>query len=206
MPPQSALPEILTVSIIGQIEGHYILADNQKTTKYEHILPLLASAEQDRRIKGLLVIINTVGGDVEAGLAIAEMLAGMNKPSASLILGGGHSIGIPIAVACKKSFAVPSSSMTIHPVRTSGTVLGVPQAFYSLEKMQARVSDFIVSHSGIEKEALTALMMNTDELTTDVGSVISGEEAVRMGLIDGLGGVSDAVAEIKRQINANKRR
>lgn len=192
--------DILTVSIIGQIEGHFILPEAQKTTKYEHILPLLVSAEQSEKIKGLLVIINTVGGDVEAGLAIAEMLAGMKKPTVSLVLGGGHSIGLPIAVACDRSFAVPSASMTVHPVRISGTVLGVPQSFSSLEKMQARVSDFIVSHSKISKDALSALMTNTGELTTDVGSVISGEEAVQIGLVDEIGGISDALAALKNFI------
>lgn len=192
--------DILTVSVIGQIEGHYILSEAQKTTKYEHILPLLASAELSRKTKGLLVIINTVGGDVEAGLAIAEMLAGMKKPTVSLVLGGGHSIGLPIAVACDRSFAVPSASMTVHPVRISGTVLGVPQSFSSLEKMQARVSDFIVAHSRITSDALSALMTNTGELTTDVGSVISGEEAVRLGLVDSIGGISDALCALREMI------
>ena len=192
--------DILTVSIIGQVEGHYLLPETQKTTKYEHILPLLSSAEQDGRIKGLVVIINTVGGDVEAGLAIAEMLAGMSKPTVSLILGGGHSIGIPIACACKRSFCVPSASMTVHPVRITGTVIGVPQSFVSLDKMQERVNGFIVSHSGISKEKLTELMTNTGELATDVGSVISGKEAVELGLLDAIGGISDAFAALREEI------
>lgn len=204
--PRENVPDILTLSVIGQIEGHFLLPEGQKTTKYEHILPLLASAEQDKRIRGLLVIINTVGGDVEAGLAIAEMLAGMKKPSVSLILGGGHSIGLPIALACKRSFAVPSASMTIHPVRISGVVLGVPQSFFSLEKMQARVTDFVIAHSRIERYKFEELMMNTGELTTDVGSVISGEDAVKLGLVGKLGGISDAVSELKSMISGEKKR
>lgn len=188
---------IITVTIIGQVEGHYLLPETQKTTKYEHVLPLLASAEQDENVKGIIVMINTVGGDVEAGLAIAEMLAGMKTPTVSIILGGGHSIGLPIAVACKKSFAVPSATLTIHPVRISGTVLGVPQAFASLEKMQERVSGFIVGHSRIKRDVLDGLMMNIGELTTDVGSVISGEEAIKIGLIDELGGIADAFSAVR---------
>lgn len=189
---------IITVPIIGQIEGHYLLPETQKTTKYEHILPLLASAEQDESVRGIVIMINTVGGDVEAGLAIAEMLAGMKTPTVSVILGGGHSIGLPIAVACRKSFAVPSATLTIHPVRISGTVLGVPQAFASLERMQERVSGFIVGHSGVKREVLDGLMMNTGELTTDVGSVISGERAVALGLIDALGGIADAFSAVRQ--------
>lgn len=201
----AASGDILTVSVIGQIEGHYILPETQKTTKYEHVLPLLATAERDDRVKGLLVLINTVGGDVEAGLAIAEMLAGMKKPTVSLVLGGGHSIGLPIAVACDRSLCVPSASITVHPVRISGTVLGVPQAFSSLEKMQARVNAFTVSHSGISEEALCRLMMNTGELTTDVGSVISGDEAVRLGLIDAIGGISDALDALDVMIKSKEK-
>ena len=189
---------IITVPIIGQIEGHYLLPETQKTTKYEHILPLLASAEQDEGVRGVVIMINTVGGDVEAGLAIAEMLAGMKTPTVSVILGGGHSIGLPIAVACRKSFAVPSATLTIHPVRISGTVLGVPQAFASLERMQERVSGFIVGHSGVKREVLDGLMMNTGELTTDVGSVITGERAVALGLIDALGGIADAFSAVRQ--------
>lgn len=189
---------IITVPIIGQIEGHYLLPETQKTTKYEHILPLLASAEQDESVRGIVIMINTVGGDVEAGLAIAEMLAGMKTPTVSVILGGGHSIGLPIAVACRRSFAVPSATLTIHPVRISGTVLGVPQAFASLERMQERVSGFIVGHSGVKREVLDGLMMNTGELTTDVGSVITGERAVALGLIDALGGIADAFSAVRQ--------
>ena len=188
---------IQCLTIIGQIEGHYNLGDGQKATKYEHIIPLLLSIEESDEIDGLLVVLNTMGGDVEAGLAIAEMLAGMKTPTVSIILGGGHSIGLPIAVACKKSFAVPSATLTIHPVRISGTVLGVPQAFASLEKMQERVSGFIVGHSRIKRDVLDGLMMNTGELTTDVGSVISGEEAIKIGLIDELGGIADAFSAVR---------
>ncbi len=185
------------LTVIGQIEGHYILPNTQKTTKYEHILPLLAAVEENPEIHGLLVIINTVGGDVEAGLAIAEMLASMKKPTASIVIGGGHSIGIPIAVSCDKSFIVPSATMTIHPVRTSGTILGVPQAFLGLEKMQNRISEFIVSHSGITRETLTSLTFRTDEMATDVGTIIDGREAVEYGLIDRIGGLREAIEWLK---------
>ena len=185
------------ISIIGQIEGHNILPETQKTTKYEHILPSLVAIEEDARADGLLVLLNTVGGDVEAGLAIAEMLAGMSKPTVSLVLGGGHSIGIPIAVSCDVSFIVPSATMTVHPVRTTGTVLGVPQAFRGLEKMQERINKFIVSHSHITSVQLDKYMMNTRELSTDVGTVLDGYAAVSSGLIDKVGGLSDALAALK---------
>lgn len=185
------------ITVIGQIEGHYLAGENQKTTKYEHILPLLAAMEENPNVSGLLVIINTVGGDVEAGLAIAEMLASMRKPTASIVIGGGHSIGIPIAVACDHSFIVPSATMTIHPVRTSGTILGVPQAFRGLEKMQHRITQFIVSHSKIPQRALEALTYRTDELATDVGAIIDGNEAVSLGLIDEVGGLSEAMEFLK---------
>lgn len=187
------------ITVIGQIEGHYLAAENQKTTKYEHILPLLAAIEENPSVSGLLVIINTVGGDVEAGLAIAEMLASMRKPTASIVIGGGHSIGIPIAVACDRSFIVPSATMTIHPVRTSGTILGVPQAFRGLEKMQNRITHFITSHSKMPKRALEALTYRTDELATDVGAIVDGAEAVSLGLIDELGGLSEAMTYLKEQ-------
>ncbi|MBR0235289.1 MAG: ATP-dependent Clp protease proteolytic subunit [Clostridia bacterium] len=185
------------ISIIGQIEGHNILPETQKTTKYEHILPSLVAIEEDARADGLLVLLNTVGGDVEAGLAIAEMLAGMSKPTVSLVLGGGHSIGIPIAVSCDVSFIVPSATMTVHPVRTTGTVLGVPQAFRGLEKMQERINKFIVSHSHITSVQLDKYMMNTRELSTDVGTVLDGYAAVSSGLIDKVGGLADALAALK---------
>ena len=185
------------ISIIGQIEGHNILPETQKTTKYEHILPSLVAIEEDARADGLLVLLNTVGGDVEAGLAIAEMLAGMSKPTVSLVLGGGHSIGIPIAVSCDVSLIVPSATMTVHPVRTTGTVLGVPQAFRGLEKMQERINKFIVSHSHITSVQLDKYMMNTRELSTDVGTVLDGYAAVSSGLIDKVGGLADALAALK---------
>ncbi len=192
------------ITIIGQIEGHYLASDNSKTTKYEHILPLLAAIEENPEVSGLLVIINTVGGDVEAGLAIAEMLATMHKPTASIVIGGGHSIGIPIAVACDRSFIVPSATMTIHPVRTSGTFLGVPQAFRGLEKMQARITHFIVSHSKIPARALEALTYRTDELATDVGAIIDGNEAVALGLIDEIGGLCEALAYLRGETEKHK--
>ena len=187
------------LTVIGQIEGHYLLSDNQKTTKYEHVLPLLAAVEENPEIDGLLLIINTVGGDVEAGLAIAEMIAGMSTPTASVVIGGGHSIGIPIAVSCDRSFIVPSATMTLHPVRTSGTVLGVPQAFAGLEKMQNRIVRFITDHSSVTESALRNLIFRTDEMATDVGSIIEGEEAVRIGLIDEIGGLSGAMAWLRKQ-------
>ena len=187
------------LTVIGQIEGHYLLSDNQKTTKYEHVLPLLAAVEENPEIDGLLLIINTVGGDVEAGLAIAEMIAGMSTPTASVVIGGGHSIGIPIAVSCDRSFIVPSATMTLHPVRTSGTVLGVPQAFAGLEKMQNRIVRFITEHSSVTADVLKSLIFRTDEMATDVGSVIEGGEAVEIGLINEIGGLSSAMAWLRSQ-------
>ncbi len=190
------------LSIIGQIEGHYLLGDNQKTTKYEHLIPLLVSIEENPEIRGLLVVLNTMGGDVEAGLALAEMIASMKKPTVSLVLGGGHSIGVPLAVAAKRSFIVPSATMTIHPVRTTGLVVGVPQSFRALRDMQARISDFICRHSHIAPEKLEELMMRPDEMATDVGSVLDGNEAVRFGLIDEVGGPPQAPAALKKMANA----
>ena len=195
---------VYTLAIIGQIEGHFILPNTQKTTKYEHVLPLLAAIEENPELHGLLVIINTVGGDVEAGLAIAEMLGSMHKPTASIVIGGGHSIGIPIAVSCGRSFIVPSATMTIHPVRTSGTILGVPQAFAGLEKMQNRISRFIVGHSGITEEALSRLTFRTDEMATDVGTIIDGNEAVDCGLIDEIGGLHQAISWLKNKAREEK--
>lgn len=187
------------LTVIGQIEGHYLLSENQKTTKYEHVLPLLAAVEENPEVDGLLVLINTVGGDVEAGLAIAEMLASMQTPTASVVIGGGHSIGIPIAVSCSRSFIVPSATMTIHPVRTNGTILGVPQAFAGLEKMQSRITRFITAHSHITEENLHRLIFRTDEMATDVGSIIDGKEAVALGLIDEIGGLAGAMAWLRSQ-------
>lgn len=184
---------IQCLTIIGQIEGHYLLGDNAKTTKYEHIIPMLAGVEESPDIGGLLVILNTVGGDVEAGLALAELIAGMRKPTVSIVLGGGHSIGVPLAVAARRSFIVPSATMTIHPVRTNGLVVGVPQSFEYLRKMQERINAFIVRNSRIEPSRLNELMMRTDEIATDVGSIIDGDEAVRLGLIDEVGGLSTAL-------------
>ncbi len=188
------------ISIVGQIEGHYILDQSQKATKYEQLLPLLFSIEESRDVKGLLVMLNTMGGDVEAGLAIAELIASMTKPTVSVVLGGGHSIGVPLAVCTDCSFIVPSATMTIHPVRTNGFVIGVPQSFYYFDKMQERILDFITSHSKADKKTLRSLMMDTDELANDVGSIVDGNRAVEIGLIDRLGGLGEAVAELKRMI------
>ena len=185
------------LSIIGQIEGHYILGDNQKATKYEHLIPLLVSIEENPDIKGLLVVLNTMGGDVEAGLALAELIASMKKPTVSLVLGGGHSIGVPLAVAAKRSFIVPSATMTIHPVRTTGLVVNVPQTFRYFQEMQTRIVDFICRNSHIAKEKLEELMMRPDALVTDVGSIVDGNEAVQYGLIDEVGGLSAALASLR---------
>ena len=193
--------KIHCMSIIGQIEGHYALPEGQKATKYEHIVPLLVSIEQSRDIDGLLIILNTMGGDVEAGLAIAELIASMKKPTVSLVLGGGHSIGVPLAVSAKKSFIVPTATMTVHPVRISGTVVGSPQTYYYFERMQKRISDFVCSHSNISPEFFSSLMMKTDQIATDVGSIIDGEEATRCGLIDKVGGLKDALGELEKMIS-----
>ena len=187
--------------IIGQIEGHYVLPEGQKATKYEHIVPLLVEVEQSDEIDGLIVVLNTMGGDVEAGLAISEMIASMKKPTVSLVLGGGHSIGVPLAVSAKRSFIVPSATMTVHPVRISGTVVGSPQTYYYFERMQQRITGFICSHSKIKEEKLTELLMATDQIATDTGSVIDGGEAVRLGLIDQVGGLSDALDCLNNMIN-----
>ena len=186
------------ITIIGQIEGHFIVNDQSKTTKYEHIVPLLIHMDQDEKVKGILIIINTVGGDVEAGLAIAEIIATIDKPTVSVVIGGGHSIGVPIAVAAKKSFIVPSATMTIHPVRTNGVVIGVPQSFNNFERMQKRITDFVVSHSNINENRFNELLRNIGELVTDVGSTIDGKQAVDEGLIDSVGGISEAISELKR--------
>lgn len=181
------------LTIIGQIEGHYILPPQNKTTKYEHIIPALVAIEQDRDIEGLLIILNTVGGDVEAGLAIAELIAGMEKPTVSIVVGGGHSIGVPLAVSAKKSFIVPSATMTIHPVRMNGLVLGIPQTLSYFDRMQERITNFVTRNSRISAEKFRELMMRKDELVMDVGSVVDGETAVNEGLIDKLGGLSAAI-------------
>ena len=189
--------KIHCMSIIGQIEGHYLLQEGQKATKYEHIIPELISVEEDEQVRGLLIILNTMGGDVEAGLAIAELIASMKKPTVSLVLGGGHSIGVPLATAAKKSFIVPSATMTLHPVRINGLVLGAPQTFNYFEEMQKRIVNFICSHSKASSEQIHDLMMRPDELATDIGSIIDGNEAVRYGIIDSVGGLSDALAEFE---------
>lgn len=193
------------ISIIGQIEGHYILPQDQKSTKYEHIIPLLVSCEQEKDVKGLLIVLNTMGGDVEAGLAIAEMIASMKTPTVTLVLGGGHSIGVPLAVSAKRSFIVPSATMTVHPVRITGTVVGSPQTFYYFERMQQRISDFVCAHSNIKEEKFRSLMMNTDQIATDTGSIIDGNEAVECGLIDAVGGLSDALEELRRLAKEDKK-
>lgn len=185
------------LTIIGQIEGHYILPSQNKTTKYEHVIPQLVAIEESKEIDGLLVILNTVGGDVEAGLAIAELLSTMNTPTVSLVLGGGHSIGVPLAVSCKRSFIAPTATMTIHPVRMNGTVLGVPQTLSYFEKMQDRIARFVEANSSICAEDFRKLMLKTGELIMDVGSVLDGEEAVSCGLIDELGGLSDALGYLQ---------
>ncbi len=199
--PQGREGTIHCLTIVGQIEGHQVLPEETKTTKYEHIMPLLAAVEESENIKGLLVLLNTVGGDVEAGLGIAELIAGMKKPTVSLVLGGGHSIGVPLAVAAKRSLVAPSAAMTIHPVRLNGVVIGVPQTYNYFARIQERIVGFVTSHSNIKREKYTELMMATDELANDVGSVIYGEEAVRCGLIDGIGTLSDALDWLHEQID-----
>lgn len=206
----SARGGIQCLTVIGQIEGHYLSSDNSKTTKYEHMIPILVAAEENEAVDGVLIILNTIGGDVEAGLAIAELIAGMSKPTASIVLGGGHSIGVPLAVAAKHSFIVPSATMTIHPVRTNGLVVGVSQSFEYLRRMQERISSFVVRRSKMSAERLSELMYRTDELATDIGSIIEGDEAVSLGLIDEVGGLSAALSwlhgEIRRQKEAKSRR
>lgn len=192
------------ITIIGQIEGHYILSSDNKTTKYEHIVPQLVAIEQDCEIEGLIIIINTVGGDVEAGLAIAELIAGMTKPTVTLVLGGGHSIGVPLAVSAKQSYIVPSATMTIHPVRMNGLVLGIPQTLTYFERMQERITKFVVENSRMTADKFTKFMMNTDELVMDVGTVLNGETAVEVGLIDRLGGLSDAIGCLEQLIQQSK--
>ena len=184
---------IFCLTIIGEIEGHTALPEQNKTTKYEHVIPQLVAIEQDPDIEGLLIILNTVGGDVEAGLALAELISGMKKPTASLVLGGGHSIGVPLAVASNRSFIVPSATMTIHPVRMTGLVLGVPQMMNHFERMQDRITAFVTKNSAISKQRFQTLMMNTGQLVTDVGTVLDGEAAVKEGLIDSLGNLSDVL-------------
>lgn len=201
---ENAKHNIHCLSIIGQIEGHYELPQNTKSTKYEHIIPALAMFEQDTTVEGLLIVLNTVGGDVEAGLALAELIAGMSKPTVSIVLGGGHSIGVPLAVSAKKSFIVPSATMTIHPVRMNGMMLGVPQTMRYFEKMQERITDFVAKNSKIKPERFTELMMERDELVLDIGTVLDGKAAVSEGLIDKLGSLSDAINNLYKQIESKK--
>ncbi len=194
------------LTVIGQIEGHYVLSEQNKTTKYEHIIPALVAIEQDRSVEGLLIILNTVGGDVEAGLAIAELISSMRTPTVSLVVGGGHSIGVPLAVSAKHSFIVPSASMTIHPVRMNGTVLGVPQTLAYFDKMQDRIINFVTSNSHISENDFRRLMLNTQELVLDVGSVVEGEKAVEIGIIDELGGLSNAMECLYSMIENSEKR
>ena len=191
---------IYTLTIIGQVEGHQVLPENVKTTKYEHIIPLLAGIEESDEIDGLLLLLNTVGGDIEAGLAIAEMVAGMKKPSVSLVLGGGHSIGIPLAVCTKRSFITPTASMTVHPVRMTGLVVGAPQTYRYFQRIQEQIADFVTANSAITRDRFERYMMATGEMATDVGTILYGKEAVASGLIDGLGGISDALAALREMI------
>ncbi len=192
------------LTIIGQIEGHYILPSQNKTTKYEHVIPQLVAIEESKEIEGLLIILNTVGGDVEAGLAIAELLSTMKTPTASLVLGGGHSIGVPLAVSCQRSFIVPSATMTVHPVRMNGLVLGVPQTLSYFEKMQDRIVNFVANNSKISSEDFRKLMLKTGELVMDVGTVLDGEGAVKSGLIDELGGLCDALDFLNKKIEEDE--
>ena len=191
------------LTIVGEIEGHILSPTQNKTTKYEHVIPQLVAIEEDKDIEGLLIILNTVGGDVEAGLAIAELISGMKKPTVSLVLGGGHSIGVPLSVAAKKSFIVPSATMTIHPVRMTGLVLGVPQMLRHFERMQERITNFVTANSDITPKRFGELMMNIGEMVTDVGSVLDGESAVKEGLIDSIGNLSDAIESLYTMIDDN---
>lgn len=185
--------KIFCLTIIGEIEGHSVLSEQTKTTKYEHVIPQLVAVEESDEIEGVLIVVNTVGGDVEAGLAIAELISGMKKPTVSFVLGGGHSIGVPLSVAAKRSYIAPSATMTIHPVRSNGLMLGVPQMMNHFARMQARITDFVVKNSNITSEKFTELMMNTKELVTDVGTVLSGEMAVETGLIDEIGSLENVI-------------
>ena len=196
---------VYCLTIIGQIEGHNTAASGAKTTKYEHVLPLLAKLEESDEVDGVLFLLNTVGGDVEAGLAIAELIAGMTKPTVSIVLGGSHSIGVPLAVAARRSFAVPSAAMTIHPVRMSGTVIAAPQTYNYFQRLQDRIVAFVSGHSQITTQKFQALMLKKDDMAADVGSVIYGEEAVELGLIDEIGGLSDALTYLHKMIEQRKR-
>lgn len=191
------ISEFFTINIIGQIEGHFALPPQTKTTKYEHLLPQLVSVEENPNIKGMLILLNTVGGDVEAGLAIAEMINSISKPTVSLVIGGGHSIGVPLAVASDYSFISPTATMIIHPVRMNGTVIGVPQTFEYFQKMQERIISFVTRNSGITREKFKELLAQTDELLNDMGTILIGKQAVDIGLIDSIGGLSDAINKLR---------
>lgn len=197
---------IYCLTVIGTIEGHSLAPDNQKSTKYEHVIPQLVDIEEDPAIEGLLVILNTVGGDVEAGLALAELISGVSKPSATLVLGGGHSIGIPLAVSAKKSLIVPTASMTVHPVRMTGLVVGAPQTYQYFNQIQEQIVNFVTKNSHISREDFLRYMMATDEIATDVGTVLYGEEAVSSGLMDAIGSLSDALSLLHRQIDRRRKR
>ena len=196
---------IYTLTIIGQVEGHQVAPDTVKTTKYEHVLPLLAGIEESEEIDGLLLLLNTVGGDIEAGLAIAEMIAGMKKPTVSLVLGGGHSIGIPLAVCTKKSFITPTASMTVHPVRMTGLVVGAPQTYRYFQRIQEQIADFVTANSKISRTDFEHYMMATGEMATDVGTILYGKEAVASGLIDRLGGLNDALTTLHKMIEKERK-
>ena len=197
---------IYTLTIVGQIEGHQVLPETVKTTKYEHVLPLLAAVEESEDIDGLLLLLNTVGGDIEAGLAIAELIAGMRKPTVSLVLGGGHSIGIPLAVSARRSMIVPTASMTVHPVRMTGMVIGAPQTFHYFNRIQDQIVNFVTKNSKISREQFLRYMMATDEIANDVGTVVYGREAVESGLMDQLGSLGDALGWLHKQIAREKKR
>lgn len=201
---QSKKGNVHVLTIVGQIEGHQLLPSTSKSTKYEHVMPLLAMVEESDEVDGLLVLLNTVGGDIEAGLGIAELISSMAKPTVSLVLGGGHSIGVPLAVSAKRSFIAPSAAMTIHPVRMNGLVIGVPQTFYYFERIQERIIQFVTANSNVKRETFTDLMLQTGELAADVGSVIYGEEAVKLGIIDRIGGLSDALCCLHEMIGQHK--
>ena len=201
---KSCKGNIYTLTIIGQVEGHQVAPETVKTTKYEHVLPLLAGIEESDDVDGLLLLLNTVGGDIEAGLAIAEMIAGMKKPTVSLVLGGGHSIGIPLAVCTKKSFITPTASMTVHPVRMTGLVVGAPQTFRYFQRIQEQIADFVTANSNISRRQFEDYMMATGEMATDVGTILYGKEAVSSGLIDRLGGLNDALSALHKMIDKQK--
>lgn len=203
--PKGSKYVIHCLTVAGEIEGHIQLPQGTKATRYEHIIPQLVAIEEDPEVDGMLVVLNTVGGDVEAGLALSELISGMSKPTVSLVLGGGHSIGVPLAVAANRSFIVPSATMTIHPVRTNGLVLGVPQTLNYFEKMQERITSFVTKNSGVSRDKLYKLMMNTGELATDMGTVLCGEDAVKIGLISRVGSLSDAIESLYELIDENKK-